>query len=101
MTQKSSSARLQRKCACESQGITCARCASKKFPLQRKATASSAPDLVPPIVNDVLASPGEPLDAGTRALMEPRFGHDLSNVRVHTGAQAAESARSVDALAYT
>jgi outer membrane protein OmpA-like peptidoglycan-associated protein len=33
--------------------------------------------------------------------MEPRFGHDFSNVRIHTGSQAAESARAVNALAYT
>jgi hypothetical protein len=33
--------------------------------------------------------------------MEPRFGHDFSRVRVHTDAKAAESARTVSALAYT
>ena len=33
--------------------------------------------------------------------MEPRFGTDLSRVRVHTDRAAAESARSVNALAYT
>jgi Domain of unknown function (DUF4157) len=33
--------------------------------------------------------------------MEPRFGHDFSQVRVHTDARAARSARAVDALAYT
>jgi hypothetical protein len=33
--------------------------------------------------------------------MEPRFGHDFSQVRVHTEAKAAESARAVNALAYT
>lgn len=33
--------------------------------------------------------------------MEPRFGHDFSQVRVHTDAKAAESARAVNALAYT
>lgn len=44
---------------------------------------------------------GQPLDATTRAFMEPRFGHDFSQVRVHTDAQAAESARTVHALAYT
>jgi hypothetical protein len=33
--------------------------------------------------------------------MEPRFGRDFGRVRVHTGARAAESARAVDALAYT
>jgi len=33
--------------------------------------------------------------------MESRFGHDFSEVRVHTGQRAGESAREVDALAYT
>ena len=55
----------------------------------------------PPIVHDVLNSAGRPLDAATRQFMEPRFGHDFSNVRIHTGSQAAESARAVNALAYT
>lgn len=57
---------------------------------------------VPPIVQHVLSSnEGQPLDAATRSFMEPRFGHDFSRVRVHTDAQAAESAHSLDALAYT
>jgi len=33
--------------------------------------------------------------------MEPRFGHDFSDVRIHTDARAAESARAINALAYT
>jgi len=33
--------------------------------------------------------------------MEPRFGHDFSQVRVHTGPRADESTRAVNALAYT
>jgi hypothetical protein len=33
--------------------------------------------------------------------METRFGHDFSQVRVHTDARAAESARAVNANAYT
>ncbi len=48
-----------------------------------------------------LRSPGHPLDAGARSFMESRFRHDFSGVRVHTGGRAAESARSVNALAYT
>ena len=57
---------------------------------------------VPPVVHDVLNSGGgQPLDATTRAFMEPRFGHDFSRVRVHTDERAAESARAVNALAYT
>jgi hypothetical protein len=33
--------------------------------------------------------------------MDARFGHNFGDVRVHTDAQAADSARSVGALAYT
>lgn len=56
----------------------------------------------PPVVHTVLNSQrGQPLDAATRASMEPRFGHDFSGVRVHTDEQAAESAQAVRAQAYT
>ncbi len=53
------------------------------------------------IVQEVLRSPGQPLDVKTRAFMEPRFGHDFSQVRVHDDSLAAGSARAVNALAYT
>lgn len=56
---------------------------------------------VPPIVHEALRSSGEPLDAGARAFMEPRFGQDFGDVRVHTGAKADESARAIHALAYS
>jgi hypothetical protein len=39
----------------------------------------------PPVVHDVLNSPGQPLDAGTQHFMESRFGHDFSAIRIHTG----------------
>jgi Domain of unknown function (DUF4157) len=55
----------------------------------------------PPIVHAVLRSVGQPLDAAARSFFEPRFGADFSAVRVHTDAKAAESARRVNALAYT
>ncbi|HEX6710723.1 MAG TPA: DUF4157 domain-containing protein, partial [Rubrobacter sp.] len=55
----------------------------------------------PPVVHQVLSSPGLPLDESTRAFFAPRFGRDFGNVRVHTDAAAARSARAVDALAYT
>ena len=45
--------------------------------------------------------PGAPLDAESRAYFEPRFARDLSEVRVHTGGHADESARGINALAYT
>jgi hypothetical protein len=95
---------LQRACACgqhSGNGGECAACRQKRLGLQRQATSQTAPDVAPPIVYDVLRAPGQPLDTATRAFMEPRFGHDFSHVRVHTDAQAIESARAVNALAYT
>lgn len=56
---------------------------------------------IPPLVRDVLRAPGQPLSTATRAAMESRFGRDFSRVRVHADAQAAESARAIDARAYT
>jgi hypothetical protein len=93
---------LQRKCACGQHTVAggeCAECRKKR--LQRKTTGHTDPETVPPIVHEVLRSPGQSLDAETRAFMEPRFGHDFSRVRVHTGARAVESTRAVNALAYT
>jgi hypothetical protein len=72
--------------------------------LQRKSAQASAAAPAsmeaPPIVHDVLRSPGQPLDAASRAVMEPRFGYDFSRVRVHTDARAAKSAEAVNAQAY-
>lgn len=62
---------------------------------------SGQPGAVPDSVHQTLASLGRPLDPATCALFEPRFGHDFSQVRVHADAQSAESARAVNALAYT
>jgi len=56
---------------------------------------------VPPILHEVLHLPGVPLDPATRTYMEPRFGHDFSRVRVHTGALAEQSAQDINAKAYT
>jgi hypothetical protein len=63
--------------------------------------AGATPALAPPIVHEVLRSPGQPLDSKTRAFMEPRFGHDFSQVRLHTDQRAGQSARAINALAYT
>jgi Domain of unknown function (DUF4157)/OmpA family len=143
---------LQRRCACGGvPGPTgeCAECRKKRLGLQRKVASQAATLSIPPIVHDVLRSPGQPLDARTRAFMEPRFGHDFGRVRnvapamsssvvshprdesereadriadavlnappgsepgigydfgqvrVHTDAKAAESARSLGAEAFT
>ncbi|MFI9052185.1 DUF4157 domain-containing protein [Streptomyces sp. NPDC053427] len=52
-------------------------------------------------VQDVLRTPGRPLDGSVRADMESRLGADFSDVRVHTDAAAHDSAEAVNARAYT
>lgn len=44
---------------------------------------------------------GCPMDPSTRHLMETRFGFDFGRVRLHTDASAAESARAIQARAFT
>jgi Domain of unknown function (DUF4157) len=56
---------------------------------------------VPSSVYVPLRSAGQALEGGTRDFMETRFGYDFSRVRVHTDPRAAESARAVNAVAYT
>jgi hypothetical protein len=48
-----------------------------------------------------LGASGQPLSGASRKFFEPRFGYDFSDVRVHNDPSAAQSARSIDALAYT
>jgi len=70
-------------------------------PLQSTSTGHEQLSEVPPIVDEVLRSPGEFLDSGVQTFMGSRFGYDFSNVRVHTDPKSAESAQSVNAEAYT
>ena len=73
---------LQRKCACGSTpGVDgeCAECRNTR--LQRPASSDAMHETAPPIVQETLSSPGQPLDEDTRAFMEPRFGHDFSKIR--------------------
>ncbi|WP_088240836.1 DUF4157 domain-containing protein [Calothrix rhizosoleniae] len=96
---------LQRKCSsCGQNAVTggkCSECSKKQQLLQRHATNQAESSEIPPIVHEVLRSPGQSLDKDIRGFMEPRFGHDFSHVRVHTDGRAAQSARAIDALAYT
>jgi hypothetical protein len=99
---------LQRKCDCgqHTGSGECEECKKKKNKskgdplLQRSSLNRGFLNVVPPIVHDVLRSPGQPLDATTRAFFEPRFGQDFSRVRVHASPRAAESASAVSASAY-
>src|SRR2546429_5056842 len=67
------------------------------------ATVSAAlEEQEPSLVKNVVGSGGgSPLDGDTKGFMESRMGADFSDVRVHTDAKASESARSVQAHAYT
>ena len=70
--------------------------------LQRRA-GGSAPGTrdTQSIIHAVVNSDGLPLESASRRFFEPRFGHDFSRVRVHSGSTAAVSARALNALAYT
>jgi Domain of unknown function (DUF4157)/Lysine-specific metallo-endopeptidase len=96
---------LQRSCDCgeHTEGGECEACQKMKGAglLHRHAAESASSIVAPPIVHDVLRSPGQPLDSATQAVMQSRFRRDFSQVRVHTDERAAESARAVSAHAYT
>lgn len=92
---------LRRRCACGgTPGLDgeCAECRGKR--LRRRGGGRASPAAAPPIVHEVLRSPGQPLDAGARASMAPYFGHDFGRVRVHADARAAQSAKDINARAY-
>lgn len=58
-------------------------------------------EATPVSVDDTLVRAGRPLEPTLRDTMERRFGYDFSRVRVHTDADAAQSAHDVHAHAYT
>ncbi len=110
---------LQRKCACGGSGGSgsgsgqpggeCPECKKKKMTLQRLSRGTGSlprfigvPPVfshgqdghatVPPVVQEVLQSPGQSLDTKTRAFFPPRISHDFSRIRIHAEGKAAESA---------
>ncbi|MCK9621371.1 MAG: DUF4157 domain-containing protein [Methylobacter sp.] len=103
--QAEGSVRVRRKCAeCEAEDKKREEehpNETKKERLQRKPMNDPSMVNELPHVTSVARSGGQPLDAGTRAFMESRFGFDFSQVRVHTDSSSAEAAGSVNARAYT
>jgi hypothetical protein len=84
-------------------GRKCAACEDEdeKKRIQRKPDSAAAPATdAAASVHHALSAPGRPLDRATRAYFEPRFGRDLSGVRIHADADADASAREIDAEAY-
>ncbi len=94
-SRSSDAKRAGRSCSC---GNTCEDCCVRRREPSLPHVWAGA---MPPLVHDVLASPGMPLEPGIRGRMESRFGHDFGKVRVHRDGQAAASAAAVQARAYT
>lgn len=69
--------------------------------VQRFAGPGQGAGVAPESVERVLAGSGSALESGVRRDMEHRFCHDFTQVRVHADADAARSAREVNARAYT
>jgi hypothetical protein len=102
VTSSSGQPPLQRKCACEG-GPPCPKCGEDKDEVVGRQTEQTAPGTGRTVPAGFLNSlgPGRPLDESTRAFFEPRFGYDFSQVRLHVDTPAMQSARAVNALAYT
>lgn len=70
--------------------------------IQRLTNSTQTPvNAVPPSVDRVLSESGRSLEPGLQQDMEQRFGHDFSQVKIHTNTTAAQSATDVSAHAYT
>lgn len=87
---KTSISKVSRKCAsCE---------AEEK--INRRESAAGSPEAATQKYLSSLSG-GRGLDENERSFFEPKIGYDFSQVKVHTDAAANESARAVNALAYT
>jgi len=96
LTRISAASAIQRRCSrCEEE--------SKEPNVQRTESAGEAPHVTPVVAQSIgaLRGGGSPLTASMRAFFEPRFGADFSQVRLHTDSRAADTAKSINAKAFT
>jgi peptidoglycan hydrolase-like protein with peptidoglycan-binding domain len=72
-------------------------------PVQAKQANTQTPAATSNIEFSVnsLKGGGQPLPKSTRSYFEPRFGVDFSQVRLHTDSKAADTAKSINAKAFT
>jgi hypothetical protein len=75
----------------------------KEGPLQAKAIPNRSTEMRTGLASRVesLRTGGRNLSPSTRAFMESRFDRDFSDVRIHVDSQAAETAKSLNARAFT
>ena len=71
--------------------------------LQGKPASDRTPQVTPGVASTIatLRGGGQPLSVSARAFFEPRFDADFSQVRIHSGARAADLAKAVNAEAFT
>jgi len=72
-----------------------------QIPVASARNGGEGPQYTSPVLDVVGKGGGQPLDPKVRADMEDRLGADFSDVRIHTGDQAARSAAAISAEAYT
>jgi hypothetical protein len=85
---------VQRKCDhCEEE--------EKKVPRKETTSAASGSFMAPPSVSKAINRSGQPLESKTRSFMETRFQRPFGHVQVHTDGESAQSARDIQAKAYT
>jgi hypothetical protein len=72
-------------------------------PTSHDISPHSSPAVTPIVESHInsMRGGGQPLPESARTFFEPRFGYDFNQIRVHADAQAAASARQINALAYT
>jgi|GEM_PF-1254729 len=91
---------IQRKCdKCEDEDKLVKRQADKKEEAQHHA-AEGANDVTGNYLNN-LHGKGTALPPQAQEFFGERMGQDFSNVKIHTGAEAAQSATAINAQAYT
>lgn len=90
---------VQRKCAsCDGDEVQ-----RKPVEIRAKGDGGFSGNAATPQASSAIGAlgTGAPLPASERSFFEPRFGRDLSGVRIHTGAQADTASKSINARAFT
>jgi hypothetical protein len=89
-----SATEVNRKCKeCEEEGKKLHRKENGENKFERDASLEN-------YIHDLNRS-GQPLPDSSRKFFEPKFGYDFSSIKIHHDSDAANSADSINALAYT
>lgn len=79
----------------------CAQCEEEEK-MQRKESSDQSTTINEQTENYISnLSGGMPLAANQKSFFESGIGYDFSDVKIHTGSEASQSAKNINALAYT